>query len=581
MKKKKILKIKLLRLFCCLVFLLQIISCLSQYESRLTYKAQIDRHQPYNFQGQHGMVVAAHPLAANAGLDMLKKGGNAIDAAIATAFTLNTVEPFASGVGGGGFMVIYLADEQKITVINYREKAPAKAHPKMFMEDGKLNNKLRREHGLAVAVPGALAGWDYALKKYGTKKISDVIQRAVEHAENGYTISRTFSKINKDEYEKILLLAGETTCYLNNGFPYEPGDTILNPDLARFFKKIAAKGIDEFYKGGTARKIVKAVRDKGGIMTLEDLAKYKVIETEPLKGTYKDYDFYSIRPPGSGGLHMIQLLNMLEQWPVKKWGHNSSSFIHHFSEALRFVFADRSRYLGDPDHVFVPVNGLISKDYAFSIVQRIKPKTRLESYPSSELDEKPHEAESTTHLCVIDNKGNIVSLTQSINHFFGSGIVSEGTGFLLNNHMDDFASIVESPNAPNGNRRPVSSMGPMIVFKDKTPFLVLGSPGGTRIFSSLTQIVMNIIEFDMSMDEAIEAPRFFSYSIGGRPRPIYYESRIPKNIIQALESYGHKLQMKEAYDTFFGGAQGILILLGKRLILGGADSRRDGYGAGY
>lgn len=527
------------------------------------------------------MVVAAHPLAAAAGLDMLKSGGNAVDAAVATAFALNAAEPFASGMGGGGFMVIYLAAEHKVTVINYREKAPAKAFPEMFMENGKVNNQWRREHGLAVAVPGALAGWNYALKKYGTQKLTDVTRKAVEYAEQGYTISPTFSRINKDEYEKILLMAGEKTCYLNNGFPYEPGDMIRNPDLARTLRLIASKGINEFYKGKIAKKIVKAVRDKNGIMTMDDLAGYRVKETDPLKGTYKDYVFYSIRPPGSGGLHMIQLLNMLERWPVKKWGFNSPAYIHHFSEALRFVFADRARYMGDPDFVSIPVNALISKNYAASIVRRIKPDTLAGSYPYGRFDEKQHEASSTTHLCVIDSQGNAVSLTQSINHFFGSGIVPEGTGFLLNNHMDDFSRSIDSPNAPNSRRRPVSSMGPMIVFKGKDPFLILGSPGGTRIFSSLTQIVMNIIEFGMSLDEAIEAPRFFSYSVNGDPRSIRYEPRIPESTIKALLSYGEKVEKREAYDKYFGGAQGIMILSGKKLILGGADSRRDGFGAGY
>lgn len=540
-----------------------------------------DRHQPHNFVGQNGMVVAAHPLAAKAGLEMLKKGGNAVDSAITTAFALNAAEPFASGIGGGGFMVIFLAKESKVIVINYREKAPSQATPDMFIEGGKTNDEWRKTHGLAVAVPGALAGWTYALEKYGTKSLSDVMQRGIEIAEHGFRVSQTFSKINKDEYEKLLKNAGETSCYLNGGFPFEPGDSFRNPQLASTFRLIARKGAQEFYKGELARKIVAAVREKGGIMSLEDLALYNPAEQTPLRGTYKDYTLYSISPPGSGGLHIIQLLNIIENWPVKKWGHNSLAYMHHFGEALRFIFSDREQYLGDPDFISIPVQEMVSKKYAARIASQIKPDELLGIYPYGAFDEKQQEKENTTHLCVGDREGNIVSLTQSINHFFGSGIVPEKTGFLLNNHMDDFSRDPSSSNAPRPGRRPVSSMGPLIMFKETEPVLVLGSPGGTRIFPSLTQIIINIIDFDMSLDEAIEAPRFFTYSSGGKARSMFLESRIPQEAIDSLREIGHEIVVREAYDKYFGGAQGIMIFPHKKIIYGGADSRRDGFGAGY
>jgi gamma-glutamyltranspeptidase/glutathione hydrolase len=494
-----------------------------------------DRHQPHNFYGQNGMVVAAHPLAAEAGLDMLKNGGNAVDAAIATAFALNAAEPFASGIGGGGFMVIYLAKEKKVTVINFREKAPSGAFPEMFKIEEESSLELSREHGLSVGVPGALAGWNYALNTYGTKGLSDVIKKAVDIAESGFELSSTFSAINKDEYEKLLKNSGEDCPYLNDGFPFEPGDLFRNPELAKTFKLIAANGIEEFYQGDIAKKIVTAVQDKGGILSLEDLSSFQPIEQEPLKGTYKDYTLYSIAPPGAGGLHIIQLLNIIENWPVQEWGFNSAAYIHHLSEAFRFVFADRTRYLGDPEFVSIPVSLLISKNYGARIAEQINSERSLDEYPYGEFDEKENDKENTTHLCVRDKEGNIVSLTQSINHFFGCGIIPEGTGFLLNNHMDDFSQDPESANAPRPNRRPVSSMGPLIMFKGHKPVLVLGSPGGTRIFPSLTQIIINIINFKMNLDEAIEAPRFFSYSAGGEPRDIYLESRISQGIRQTWD----------------------------------------------
>jgi len=544
-------------------------------------KPPADRHEPYNFVGRKGMVVAAHPLAAQAGLDMLKKRGNAIDAAVATAFALNACEPFASGIGGGGFMVIYLAQQKKVTVINFREKAPRQAYPEMFMIEGETKEELRRTHGLAVAVPGALAGWSYALEKYGTRNLSEVTQRAIEIAEKGFKVSQTFSAINKDEYEKLYQNAGEQSCYLNQGLPYESGDIFRNPDLAQTLRIIASKGSEEFYKGEIARKIIRAVKEKSGIITLEDLALYKPLEQQPLKGTYKDYTLFTINPPSSGGLHIVQLLNIAENWPLKEWGQNTVSYIHHFSEALRFVFADRARYLGDPEFISIPLEELISKKYAASIASQIKPDRTLDSYPHGDFDEKANKKESTTHLSVVDEQGNIVSLTQSINYFFGTGIVPENTGFLLNNQMADFSQDPLSSNAARSERRPVSSMGPLILFKEDKPYLVLGSPGGTRIFPSLTQIILNIIEFGMSLDEAIEAPRFFTYSVQGKPKNLHLESRIPSSIIQALESMGHKPIVRQAFDKYFGGAQGILISQEEKILFGGADSRRDGFGAGY
>ena len=540
-----------------------------------------DRHLPFNFTGRKGMVVAAHPLAAQAGLDMLKSGGNAIDAAVATAFALNAAEPFASGIGGAGFMVIYLAKENRVTTINFREKAPAESFPEMFMEDGQTNNELRRSHGLAVAVPGALAGWNYALNTYGSRTLSEVMQGGIEIAESGFELSETFSKINKDEYDKILKNSGENSCYLNDGFPFEPGDFFRNPELAETFRTIGREGIEVFYRGEIAQKIVQAVQQKGGILSSDDLAGYTPVEEKPLKGIYKGYSLYSIGPPASGGLHIIQLLNMIENWPVQDWGHNSETYIHHLSEAFRFVFADRDRYLGDPEFISIPVPQLLSKDYAARNVSRIKANSPLEEYPYGEFDEKSNDTNNTTHLCVRDKDGNIVSLTQSINFFFGSGIIPEGSGFLMNNHMDDFSRNPQSPNASRPGRRPVSSMGPLIMFKGDEPFLVLGSPGGTRIFPSLTQIIVNIIEFGMGLDEAIEAPRFFSYSVQGKPRNITCESRIPEAIRHHLESLGHGLTIRDAFDKYFGGAQGILLPPGKKIIHGGADSRRDGFGAGY
>ena len=332
-----------------------------------------DPHVPFNYAGAKAMVVAAHPLAAEAGVAMLRAGGNAVDAAVATAFALNAAEPFASGIGGGGFMVIHMARTGRTTVVSFRERAPAKATPTMYTEKGEARDEWRTVKGTAVGVPGMLAGWSTALAKYGTRNLAQTAARAIEIAETGFPVSATFSAINKEEYDKILKNAGESSCYLNGGLPYEPGDLFRNPDLARTLRTIAAKGVAEFYTGGIAVKIVAAVRGAGGLMTLEDLASYAPLEVEPLRGTYRGYEIRTAPPPATGGLHLLQLLALAEPWPLKDWGPNSVPAIHHLSEAMRFLFADKDRYDADPDSVPVPVRDLLAPPAIARIRAAIRP----------------------------------------------------------------------------------------------------------------------------------------------------------------------------------------------------------------
>ncbi len=540
-----------------------------------------DRHTPHDEEARHGMVVAAHPLAAQAGRDMLKAGGNAVDAVVAAAFALNAAEPFASGIGGGGFMILYLARAYKTTVISFRERAPAAATRTMFAEKGEAAEEWKSERGTAVGVPGMLAGWSYALRKYGTKTLGQAAARGIKIAEKGFPASPTFSAINKDEYEKLLKNAGEDSAYLNGDVPYEPGDIVRNPDLAATLRLIGERGIDIFYKGEIARKIVAAVRAKDGLMTLEDLAGYEPREVEPLLGTYKGYGIATVPPPAAGGTHVIQLLGLLERWPLQEWGFGSPAALHHMSEAMRFLFADHARTMADPEFFEIPMGVLLSRDYLSALAARIRSDGVAEAYPFTIPDPSREKKENTTHLAAVDKDGNIAALTQSINDFFGSGIVPEGTGFLLNDHMRDFDTDPASPNAPGPGRRPVSSMAPLILFKEGRPYVVLGSPGGLRIFPTLSQIIANIVDFGMGLDEAIEAPRFFSSSDGGKAEPLALESRIGEDVREALRRLGHEITVKEAYDKYFGGAQALMILGPRRLLLGAADSRRDGAAAGY
>lgn len=525
------------------------------------------------------MVVAAHPLAVEAGLKILRSGGNAIDAAIATAVALNAAEPFASGIGGGGFMIIYLAESGQVRVINFREKAPRSAYPRMFAEKGEAAATWRTTKGTAVAVPGALAGWSLALKRYGTKTLEEVFQPAIEIAEKGFPVSETFSNINKEEYEKLLANAGEDTVYLNRGLPYEPGDYFRNPELAQTLRRIGKEGIEVFYRGEIAAKIVRAVQEREGGMTLEDLASYQPLDVEPVHGKYKGRDIFTIPPPGSG-LFLLELLHIAANWPIHAWGRDSSLYLHHLSEAMRLVFADREAFLGDPEFVHVPGERLLSPELARNKAKLVQINRVLGNYSPEKLAPEKNSG-NTTHLCVVDPAGNAVSLTQSINLFFGSGIVPEGTGFILNNHMNDFATGDTGPNIPYPGRRPASSMAPLLMFENGRLWLILGSPGGTRIFPTLSEIIINLVDFGLSLDAAIEAPRFFSYSQGGVARPLSLEPRFSAATIKGLEAIGHKITLRQPFDNYFGGAQGIIIDRAKGLILGGADSRRDGFGKGY
>ncbi len=449
----------------------------------------------------------------------------------------------------------------------------------MFVEKGEAAEAWRTTKGTAVAVPGALAGWSLALKRYGTKTLEEVIQPAIEIAEKGFTVSETFSNINKDEYEKLLANAGEATVYLNRGLPYEPGEYFRNPELAQTLRRIAKEGIEVFYRGEIAARIVRAVQAKEGIMTLEDLASYQPLDVEPIHGKYRGKDIFTIPPPGSG-LFLLELLQIAANWPIHTWGRDSAVYLHHLSEAMRLVFADREAFLGDPEFVSVPVDRLLSPEFARHKASLVQPARVLGNYFPEKLAEEK-DSGNTTHLCVVDSEGNAVALTQSINHFFGSGIIPEGTGFILNNHMDDFATAATGPNVPAPGRRPASSMAPLLMFENGRLFLVLGSPGGTRIFPALSEIIINLVDFGLSLDEAIEAPRFFSYSQAGALRPLSLEPRFSAETIKGLEERGHKITLRKPYDTYFGGAQGIMVDRAKGLLLGGADSRRDGFGKGY
>ena len=529
-------------------------------------------------EAKNGMVAAAHPLASQVGVEILKKGGNAVDAAVATAFALGVVEPNASGLGGGGFILVYNAKTKGVTAIDYREMAPLKATPDMYQltPEGKVVGNETAEGHKAVAIPGTLAGLSLALKQHGTMSLKEVMAPAIRIAEQGYTVSKTLNAMMKDNFDKLTKYPAAGAVYLKNGLPYEVGDKLVLKDLAKSYRLIAEKGPDVFYKGEIADAIEKEMKASGkGLITKADLAAYKPAIRTPVRGTYRGYEIISMAPPSSGGTHVIEILNILEGYNMTQLGFQTPASLHIMAEAMKRAFADRSKYMADTDFVKVPIAGLISKKYADELRKGISMDAVGSKIPAG--NPQPFVGSGgTSHLSVIDKQGNIVALTQTINFFFGSGVLVPGTGIMLNDEMDDFNPQPGTSNSVEPKKRPLSSMTPTIMLKNGKPFLSVGSPGATRIISALTQIIVNVVDFRMNLQDAIEAPRIHCMT-----GDIFMESRIPKEVQEALIAKGHKLSVRGAMDLYFGGAQGVMIDPVSGKLYGAGDPRRDGVAVGY
>ena len=530
--------------------------------------------------GKNGVVAAAKPEASQVGVDILKKGGNAVDAAIATGFALGVLEPNATGIGGGGFMIIKLAKMKEAVVIDFRETAPGAAKPDMYKLDEKGNVVANASvvGGLANGVPGEVAGLLYAFDHYGSKKITraQLIQPAIDWANKGIPVTVNLASIIKDNFETIKKFPACATVYLKDGLPYEVGDTIKNPDLAKTLKLVAQKGPDAIYKGEIAQKIAEEVQKQGGIMTTDDLANYKIQVRKPVVGTYRGYTIMSVPPASSGGTHLIELLNILENYDLKNTGYGSPATAHLWSEALKLVFADRAKYMADTAFVKVPLAGLTSKAYAKEIAAQISMDKSMASATAG--DPSKFESGSTTSMSVMDKDGNMVAITKSINYFFGSGVLVPGTGFIMNDHMDDFVLKPGSVNSIEPGKRPLSSMSPSLVLDPKgRAFMTIGSPGATRIFPTVAQVISNVVDFGMPLQEAILAPRYFQMASGA----LNVEGRVSLNTYNKLLPLGHTVTIRNDWDPYFGGVHAVMYDYNKKLLMGGADPRRDGQAAAY
>ncbi|MBW4015412.1 gamma-glutamyltransferase [Moraxella osloensis] len=502
--------------------------------------------------GKNGMVASEQGLATQVGLDILKQGGNAIDAAVAVGFALAVVLPNAGNIGGGGFMVLHDDKTGKDVAIDFREIAPAKASRDMYLDNqgNVIDGKSLFTHD-ASGVPGTVAGMEYALKKWGTMPLSKVLEPAIKLADKGFIVSDVLAQTLKEEKSTLGKWSSSKAIFFNNGEPLKSGDLLVQKDLAKSLRLIAKQGAKAFYQGEIATKIAKEMQSHGGTMALEDLKAYKVVERQPIIGDYRGYKVVTMPPPSSGGVHLIEILNMLEHYPIKEDGVNSAKNIHHMAESMKLAYADRSEYLGDPDFVKIPVTGLTSKAYANERVKTIDDNKARLSSTIKPGKPQPYESDQTTHFSVMDKAGNAAAVTYTLNLNFGSGIVVEGTGILLNNEMDDFSVKPGVPNAfglvggtanaIEAKKRPLSSMTPTIVMKNNKPWLVTGSPGGARIITTVLQSVVNTIDHEMNPAEAIITPRVHHQWL---PDELRVEEGISPDTIKLLQDKGHKVVTK-------------------------------------
>lgn len=500
---------------------------------------------------QHGMVAVEQGLASQVGLDILKRGGNAVDAAVAIGFALAVVLPNAGNIGGGGFMMIHDAKSGKDVALDFREQAPAAATRDMFLDEkGNVVPGRSVFSHLAVGVPGTVAGMYQALSKYGSMKWRDVIAPAIKLAETGFTVSPHLAGMLDGSAEHLGKWPASRAIFFKDGHPLQVGDKLVQKDLAKSLRLIATQGPSAFYEGDIAKKIVAEMRAHNGLMTLDDLKHYKAVEREPVKGNYRGYQIVSMPPPSSGGVHIVQMLNMLEHFPVKQQGVNSADNIHLMAEVMKLAYADRSEYLGDPDFTKVPVKGLTAPAYAQELIKKIDLNHATPSSTIRPGKPLPYESDQTTHYSVADGQGNVVATTYTLNLLFGSGIVAAGTGITLNNEMDDFSVkegvpnafglIGGAANAVGPSKRPLSSMSPTIVLKEGKPFLVTGTPGGSRIITTTLQMILNVIDHDMNVAEATLSPRMHHQ---WEPDYIRIERGISADTQRLLIQKGHQLRL--------------------------------------
>jgi gamma-glutamyltranspeptidase / glutathione hydrolase len=552
-----------------------------------------------------GMVVTVRASASRIGVQIMKSGGNAVDAAVAVGFALAVVHPQAGNLGGGGFMLIRMADG-KTHFIDYREKAPAAATANMYLDaQGNVIDDASTVGYKAIGVPGSVAGMVFAEKKYGKLSLAQVMAPAIKLAEQGFTLTADDARDLRDD-KRLADFPESRHIFQRDGNYYNAGDAFKQPDLARTLKRIAANP-DDFYHGAMARELAASMQKGGGLITIDDLAQYEVKEREAVRGSYRGYEIISAPPPSSGGTALIEILNILEGYDLAGFRGRSAPAVHLTLEAFRRAFFDRAEFMGDPDFSKIPVAQLIDKRYATAWRESIDPAhasvskdlsrpalfNQLEQYAAVHVPPGPAtEPDHTTHYSVVDPDGNAVAVTTTLNDWFGSRVTAEGLGFLMNDEMDDFAAkqgvpnmfgLIQGPaNAIGPGKRPLSAMAPTIVLKDGKLFLVLGSPGGPRIITTVANILMGVVDYGMNIQEAVDAPRFHQQWL---PDLANVEQGFPPDIVKALEGMGHHIvsgvDESGQHDPYWSDGECIMIDQRRGDRLGASDQRNGGRAIGF
>jgi gamma-glutamyltranspeptidase/glutathione hydrolase len=534
------------------------------------------------------MVASDNPIASEVGRDILKTGGNATDAAIATALALGVLQPFASGIGGGGFMLVRDVAKEQVTtpnieVIDYRETAPAKASRDMFIRDGKAVTELSQTGGLSIAVPGEIKGFYLAHQRHGKLPWAKIIAPAQRLAEQGVTVGPSLSRFLKVNQKQVLASPTMLPIFAPRGKLLSEGDFFQQPKLGQTLILIAQKGPEGFYRGKVAQGLAKDIQGNGGILSELDLARYEAKVRQPIQGQYRGLELYTMPPPSSGGAILVEILNILEGYDLSALGQNSSASLHLITEAMKHGFSDRAQVMGDTDFVQVPIEKLTDKAYASDLRKRIDQKTKApESYGGFSQVNAATTDHGTSHLSVADSQGNLVAMTNTINLSFGSKLLSPSTGILLNNEMDDFSAQPGVPNAFGlvGNaanavapgKRPLSSMSPTIVFKQGKPYLILGASGGPNIITATLQTFLNVVDYGLDVRAAVDSPRIHHQ---WQPNRISMEKEFPLDVIDGLKQRGHEVKMADE----LGAVQAIQVKDGK--FYGASDPRKLGFPAGY
>lgn len=529
----------------------------------------------------NGMVVTQEARATRIGVEILRRGGNAVDAAVAAAFALAVTLPRAGNIGGGGFMMVYLASERRTIAIDYRETAPADTPRDVFLDDkGNFVPARSQSSGLGAGVPGTVAGMALAHARYGSGKFSfaQLIEPAIALAAEGIDVDEDLADSLPTVAARMARYPASRAIFFRDGVkPLSWGDRLVQKDLATALTAIASGGVQAFYNGWIAEKIVAAVRSEGGRMTLADMKNYRALERQPVRGSYRGREIVSMPPPSSGGVHLIQILNILEGWPMGELGAGAAASLHRMGEAMKRAYADRAEFMGDPDYAAIPLKGLLSKRYADSQRASISLERATPADNLARRDPYAHESDQTTHFSTADSQGNAVSNTYTLNFSYGLGMVAPGTGILLNNELDDFAAKPGAPNAygllggaanaPAPNKRPLSSMTPVMVFRNGELEIVTGSPGGSRIITIVLQVLLNIIDHGMNAAEAGVAPRIHHQ---WKPDVLFAERGFSPDTLAILRAMGHNIRMQRAA----GSAQTIHRQNG--VYFGASDTRQRG-----